>query len=125
MSLLPKNIKTKIGLSALSLTISYLLADKLIEVGVINTEKSVLILLIFIFIFTIANFLFVANSKEGKEKLIVEDDAKEKSSISQTDDFGEENEQNIELTTKTEKKIDQSMKFTKGSTQTIKIVPEK
>jgi len=114
MSLLPKNIKTKIGLSALSLTIAYLLADKLIEIGVINTGKSVLILLIFIFIFTIANFLFVADSKESKEK----------SSITQTDDFGEENEQNIELT-KTEKTIKQNMKHTKGSTQTIKIVPEK
>ena len=111
MSLLPKNIKTKIGLSALSLTIAYLLADKLIEIGVINTGKSVLILLIFIFIFTIANFLFVADSKE-------------KSSIAQTDNFGEENEQNIELT-KTEKTIKQNMKHTKGSTQTIKIVPEK
>lgn len=61
------SIKSAVGLSAFSLAVAYLLADKIIEKGLINTSFGVALLLIFLFLFFMTNLLIITLSKRGQE----------------------------------------------------------
>ena len=105
-----KNIKTTIGLSALSITIAYLLADKLVDAKVINTDFSIILILSFIFIFILVNFLFVIVTTK-----------KEKTSYKQTAILADDTTQNIEDKSRKEgTEFTQKALGSTGSKQSIK-----
>lgn len=109
-----KNIKTTIGLSAFSILVAYLLADKLIDAKVINTDFTVVLILAFIFIFIVANFLFVMAT------------TKKEISYEQNSIFTEEGTQDIEDNDGKEGSIFKQTNIGgKGNKQTIKTAPKK
>jgi Na+-transporting methylmalonyl-CoA/oxaloacetate decarboxylase gamma subunit len=109
------SIKTIIGLSALSLLIAYLLTDKMIESGIIETTFGLGMLFVFLFIFVVSNLILVIISKEKQNKTIdtlkqnvksgnsneqkmkVAKNAKDNIQGEQTVSLGDKNKQNIDI----------------------------
>lgn len=107
------NIKTIIGLSVLSLIIAYLLTDKMIGLGIIETNFRVGMLLVFLFFFVISNLILVIISKEkqnnnnmkqniksgefNKQKIKATKDSIKNTQAEQTVSLGDKNEQKINI----------------------------
>jgi len=61
-------IKTEVGLSAFSLALTYLLADKIIEKGMIKTSYEVAFLLIFLFLLITTNLIVITFYRKNTGK---------------------------------------------------------
>ena len=83
-------IKTLIGLSALSLSIAYLLTDKLIELGIIKTNFGVGMLFVFLFVFVVSKLITCYYFKKKQSA--------KTNSLKQTVKSGKDNKQKIKLT---------------------------